>query len=240
MKEIRRISITDEVVENVKEMIESGEYKYGEKLPTEQALCDMLKVSRTSVREAIRVLQALGYVEIRPGKGAFVANFELRPENGNWYDVSDAKYFDFMEVRMALEELSVRLAVERATDKQIQELEKIQNSFVEACEKKDKIRLIMLDELFHTKIISYTKNQLLININKQLVAAFRPYRTGAFMNETMYKNAIEPHGRILFCFQIRNATLAIREMQAHLEMSYHDIETIYKETEEKKGRKEEG
>ena len=59
MKEIQRISITDAVVENMKELIESGEYEAGQKLPTEAKLCEMLKVSRTSVREAFRVLQAL-------------------------------------------------------------------------------------------------------------------------------------------------------------------------------------
>ena len=73
MKEIQRISITDAVVDNIKEMIEAEEYKVGEKLPAEAKLCEMFKVSRTSVREALRVLQALGYVENKPGKGAFVA-----------------------------------------------------------------------------------------------------------------------------------------------------------------------
>ena len=52
---------------------------------------------------------------------------------------------------MAIETLSVRLAVERATDKQIRELREIHYSFVEATEKRDMLKMIMLDELFHTK-----------------------------------------------------------------------------------------
>ena len=71
MKEIQRMSITDSVVATIKDMILSGEYKENEKLPAEMSLCQSLKVSRTSVREALRVLQALGFVEMRPGKGAF-------------------------------------------------------------------------------------------------------------------------------------------------------------------------
>ena len=60
MKEIRRISVTDTVVERIQELIDSGEYEPGQKLPTESNLCENLKVSRTSVREAMRMLQALG------------------------------------------------------------------------------------------------------------------------------------------------------------------------------------
>jgi len=229
MREIRRISIADEVVENIKEMIESGKYDVGSKLPTEMALCDMLKVSRTSIREAIRVLQALGYVEIRPGKGAFVSNRFISESRDNWLNVADVSYFDFMEVRMAVEELSVRLAVERATDKQIHELEQIHHSFEEACQKQDSVRLLMLDELFHTKIVSFTGNELLININKQLVAAFRPYRSYTFVDERFNRNALEPHSRILCCLQIRNAALAVKEMHSHLEMSMQDITVVYNE-----------
>ena len=66
MKEIQKISITDMVAENIKELISTGKYAPGEKLPTEASFCQMLGVSRTSVREALRILQALGYVTIKP------------------------------------------------------------------------------------------------------------------------------------------------------------------------------
>lgn len=227
MKEIHRISITDAVVDSIKEMIESGEYPIGEKLPTETNLCNVLKVSRTSVREAIRVLQALGYVDLKPGKGAFVANYNAATPTDNWYDVEDAKFYDFMEVRMAIELLSVRLSVERASAKQVHELEEIHQSFLEANESRDLVRLIMLDELFHTKIVSFTHNQLLININKQLLECFRVYRGDSFTNKDVYVNAVEPHERILFCFQTKNAAQAVQEMRNHLEITSRDMEAIH-------------
>lgn len=132
------MSITDSVVDRIREMIESGAYEVGEKLPTEAKLCEMLSVSRTSVREATRVLQTLGYVTLVPGKGAFVA--DLKPSDGgeeNWFDVENVQFYDFMEVRMAIETLAVRLSVERATPKQIRALEKIHAAFLEANEKQD-------------------------------------------------------------------------------------------------------
>lgn len=135
IKAISRVSITDSVVDRIREMIESGAYEVGEKLPTEAKLCEMLSVSRTSVREATRVLQTLGYVTLVPGKGAFVA--DLKPSDGgeeNWFDVENVQFYDFMEVRMAIETLAVRLSVERATPKQIRALEKIHAAFLEANE----------------------------------------------------------------------------------------------------------
>ncbi len=228
MKEIQRMSITDAVVENIKELIESGTYEVGAKLPTEAKFCEELKVSRTSVREAFRVLQALGYVENRLGKGAFVADFhKTRTERGPWYDVKDVQFYDFMEVRMAIETLSVRLAVDRAQEQEIQELREIHASFVEANEKRDMVKMIMLDELFHTKIITYTKNPLLININKQLLERFRVYRGDSFTDKTVYKNAVEPHKRILFCFETKNASLAVEEMRKHLEITENDMRLIH-------------
>lgn len=228
MKAIQRMSITDSVVADIKEMIMSGEYKIGEKLPTEMKLCDQMSVSRTCVREAIRVLQAIGYVEIRPGKGAFVANYQKSTDNSSlWYDVEGSKFYDFMEVRMAIETLSVRLAVERATDKQIRELREIHTSFVEATEKRDMLKMIMLDELFHTKIITFTNNQLLININKQLLERFRIYRGDSFTNKMVYKNAVESHERILLCFEMRNPSSAVEEMRKHLNITTQDMELIH-------------
>ena len=132
-----------------------------------------------------------------------------------------------MEVRMAIETLSVRLAVERATDKQIQELREIHTSFVEATEKRDMLKMIMLDELFHTKIITFTNNQLLININKQLLERFRIYRGDSFTNKMVYKNAVEPHERILLCFEMRNPSSAVEEMRKHLNITTQDMELIH-------------
>jgi len=242
MKEIQRISITDSVVNNIREMIESGEYSIGQKLPTEAKLCEMFGVSRTCVREATRVLQAIGYVNILPGKGAFVADYKENSNlyqnyeriagnkntNKNWYDVEGARFYDFMEVRQAIETLSVRLSVERATPAQVQELENIHQQFVLAIMNQDMVQMILLDELFHTKIISYTRNKLLININRQLVDCFKKYRGDSFTNREVYMNALQPHSNILFCFQQKNAAQAVIEMKKHLDITTRDMERIHK------------
>lgn len=229
MKEIQRISVTDAVVESVKELIESGEYAAGQKLPTEASLCQTLGVSRTSVREAIRMLQALGYVEIRPGRGAFVAEQKKEAVAGDpWYEAENAKESDYKEVRCALEILGVRLAAERVKDDQVRELEEIQESFAEASKNHDKAKLVMLDELFHTKIISYTGNPLLIAINRQLLEFLRPYRGESFSDEKVYGNAVAPHAAIIACLRRHDTEQAAEEMRKHLEITYADLDYLRK------------
>lgn len=226
MKEIQRISITDAAVESIKELIESGEYKIGEKLPTETSLCNTLKISRTCVREAMRVLQTLGYIKLVPGKGAFVSNYIDTSTSETWYNVADPKFYDFMEVRMAIETVAVKFSVERATDQEISELESILDSFDEASREEDIVRMFMLDELFHTKIVNFTKNQLLININRELVNSFRKYRKESFTNVKVRNNAVDPHRRILACFKSRDIEGAVNEMRTHLEITAQDMGII--------------
>lgn len=70
MEPIKRVPIVSQVEESIREMIEKKEYKPGMKLPTEFEFCQTLQVGRGTVREALRLLQAKGLVEIKPGRGA--------------------------------------------------------------------------------------------------------------------------------------------------------------------------
>lgn len=141
--------------------------------------------------------------------------------------MKDAQFYDFIEVRMAIETVAVCLAVERATTKQADEPEQIHQSFLKAIQEKDLIQMIMLDELFHTKIIIYSKSQLLINISKQLLNAFRAYRGNSFTEEQVYSNAVKLHSRILLCLQIRNFQQAVIEMRKHPKIASQDMELIH-------------
>ena len=226
MREIQRVSVTDSVVNSLKDMISAGEFLPGEKLATESMLCESFGVSRTCIREAMRVLQALGLVEIRPGKGAFVAEKPLQKPSESWYDEESAKFYDFLEVRMAIEPLSTRLAIERASDEQIARLDEIHASFLEAVQNKTLTKLIMLDELFHTEIVNITGNKLLININRQLVDANKKYRSKSLLDETVYQNGVVPHTRIVESFHAKDPQGGADEMYRHLCITKEDMEYI--------------
>lgn len=225
MKEIQRISVADAVAESIKELICTGKYAVGQKLPTEAKFCEELHVSRTSVREAFRLLQAQGYVELRPGKGAFVADFQTG-QQVNWFEVDDAKYNDYMEVRVAIETLAVRLAVERATEAQIRDLQSVHESFLAASHVHDAPRMVILDERFHSLIIECSQNPLLKKINSDLLDVFRPYRRANFSDAVQYSHADVAHSRILACFISRNPDSAEAQMREHLTITAEDFDRI--------------
>ncbi len=225
MKEIQRISVTDAVAESIKSLICTGEFPIGAKLPTETKMCEELKVSRTSVREAFRLLQAQGYVEIRSGKGAFVADFQTGNQI-NWFQVDDAKYKDYMEVRVAIEVLAVRLAVERATGDQVKELQDVHDSFLEVSAVHNAAKMVIFDERFHSLIIEYTGNPLLKKINHDLLDVFRPYRRANFFDPIDYKHADLAHEKILKSFRMRDPEMAERCMKEHLTITAEDFDRI--------------
>lgn len=227
MKEIQRVSMTDAAVESIKESILTGGFAVGDKLPTESQFCNMLGVSRTVVREALRVLTALGYVYIKPGKGAFVARVDQEEQlSGDSFNLNNASFHDLMEVRISIEEISVRLAIERANEEQIQILQEVHESFLEANSSRNSARMMMIDELFHTTIAEISGNKLLVNINEQLSKAFMKYRASSYTNEETSGNAVTPHTQILAAFQKKDIAAGIAAMHAHLIRSIRDIDSI--------------
>lgn len=226
MQEIVRISVTDTVAEVLKKSIESGDFLPGEKLPPETKLCDDLKVSRTCIREAIRILQAMGYIEIRHGKGAYVLDRQSGLEPFSPHSATSLGFLPLMDIRNSVEVVTVKIAAEKANARQISTLESVHESFIDACKKHDVVRMIMTDELFHSKIAAATQYAFLISINKLIMEAYRFYRGSSFKNEKMYQNAVLPHGKILNYIREKNPEKAALAMQEHLAITRTDMETI--------------
>jgi len=117
LKAIRPKKISDQVLEQLQELIFSGELQPGDKLPPERELADMLTVSRTSVRNAINQMVGMGIVAHRQGQGTFVQ----RPDNHHHHplaaamEADGATLADLLEVRLGLECNAASLAARRAT-----------------------------------------------------------------------------------------------------------------------------
>jgi GntR family transcriptional repressor for pyruvate dehydrogenase complex len=228
MKRIERTSVTDIVVENLKELIMTGNIPVGGKLPTEKEISETLNVGRSTVREALRVLQAMGFVEMKPGKGAFVAKIKEDDQNSieNWFAEHKFQITDFMEVRIALETLAVKLAVNRATEEEIQAIEENFKEFSKAIEDNDSNKLAYLDEAFHRSITNATHNYLLISINKKISDAFRAYRMKSFSHKGIAKNALMPHKDIVDALKTRDAEKGIKAMTEHIRISLEDVYSV--------------
>jgi GntR family transcriptional repressor for pyruvate dehydrogenase complex len=231
LKAIEKVSIIDLVVKEIQEMCLSSEIAVGEKLPTEKQLGETLSVGRSTVREGLRILQAMGLVEMRPGRGAFLRSKTLGDSSSitKWFREHEIQLRDFMEVRMALEPLAVKLAIERGTGAELAEIAEIFRSFEQAQKNKDVINLAISDEAFHNAIVKASHNQLLIIINQNIADAFAEYRTKSFAAEKTASHALEPHRAILSALQKRDVAEAQKQVRRHLEISLKDIEQVVSE-----------
>lgn len=124
---IQKKSLSDEIVFQIKEMIADGRLKPNQKLPTEQELCKAFSVGRTTVREALMALTALGLVK-RNKHNSYVTDVAEHPLREFYlqlmtdhYDVSQ-----LYEARLMLEGLVARLACQRVSEEQLQQPEGIQ------------------------------------------------------------------------------------------------------------------
>ena len=199
MRPVERVSVIDDVAEQLKDLILSGEIAVGDKFLTEKEISASLRVGRSTVREALRILTAMGFIEIRPGKGAFVAKkkeddlFAL----STWFRRHQPELTDYMEVRMAVEPLALRLAIQRASTEEVADIAAIHDSFVTAVAAQDTIKMAIYDEHFHSAIVKASHNRLLVAINESVTDLLSEYRARAFAVTGNAAHAVDPHARIL-------------------------------------------
>ena len=224
MEPIVRVPIVSQVEERIRELIDSKKYTEGMKLPTENELCQSMKVGRGTVREALRLLQAKGLVEIKPGRGAFVASKQAVDINPVvWLVQNEKELRDAIEVRNALEPVAARKMAETASEAALRRLKKIHADFLAAVKAGDTVQIAELDELFHGLIVRESGNQLLNEINVHLIQGMHTFRNKTFTVPENVRNAVEPHTRILNAITGRDGNAAEQEMRKHLKMVNEDL-----------------
>lgn len=225
MEVIKRVPIVQQVEEAIRQLIVTGQCPPLEKLPAEMELCQQLGVGRGTVREAFRLLQAKGYVEIRPGRGAFVSASAGTADLNviDWFVQNEKELRSSIEIRTALEPMAARLMAERCKEEDVAKLEQIHAAFLAAISTDDTEKIAQLDEKFHSTIVEGSKNQLLIRINRHVCQGMSAFRSKTFQVEENVKNAIAPHSSILAAIASHNAALAELEMRRHLDMVQQDL-----------------
>ena len=226
MQPIERQSAVQHTAERVKEYIMDDAHQVGEKLPTERWFCEQLNISRSTLREAIRLLQADGYTEMRPGMGAYIASKDGRGSRdaAAWLSENKASLHDLFEVRQAIEELAVRLAIERATEEDIRTLHAIHGSYLDAVECNDVEKIVLLDAEYHNFIATATRNTLLISINESISARVMNFRRKTFQLPRNVRNSLEPHISILNAFDRRDPAMGLQAMHLHFMRMFEDLE----------------
>ncbi|WP_319370748.1 FadR/GntR family transcriptional regulator [uncultured Ilyobacter sp.] len=154
----------DIVIEYIKKGIKKGSIKYGDKLLPERVLAEKLHVSRSTVREGIKVLEIMGLVESKRGGGNYITdNFEKMLYNPItlMFSLQNGSYDDVHELRKMLEESTIELCVKRITDEEIAAMEEVHHRLLKST---DEAQMSLADLEFHSIIAKASKNPLIISI----------------------------------------------------------------------------
>ncbi|AQS57849.1 GntR family transcriptional regulator [Desulforamulus ferrireducens] len=191
------------VFETLREAILSGKLEPGERL-MEIQLAEEMGVSRTPVREAIRKLELEGFVVMIPRKGAYVAGISQK-------DVTDV-----FEVRAALEALAAGLAAERATDEEIEQLDRSLLAYSEQTIKQDINGIVKSDTDFHDLLYKCSRNARLETIITHLREIIQRVRTVSLSQPGRSRDAVEEHRQIVDAIAERNVELAQNLAREHI------------------------
>ncbi|WP_298369598.1 FadR/GntR family transcriptional regulator [uncultured Lutibacter sp.] len=158
-------SLTQQIEDELTDAIRRGDYLPGEKLPTENELCEIFNVSRTSIREAVKRLSALGIVKVKRGSGVYVSEMSIKNTSeilNMFFELSTNEdvILQTIEARLLLEpQIAVQVAKTR-TEEQL-EILKSNMKAMEECSLENKKREIELDNDFHRTLLLIVNNKVL-------------------------------------------------------------------------------
>lgn len=201
------------VIEELLVMIESDNLQVGDKLPTEKELMEMLEVSRSSLREALTVLQNKGILEIIQGKGIFLKQ-KLAPQPAG---SSEAVLNYLQEARLILECQLAYMAAERATE---EDLMLIEEALVRMEDEQSKLNLkrrVEADYDFHYRVAAAAKNPILLDMLKQIDDRLYPGRKVTLTFTRGWEKATTAHRKIYQAILQKDAEQAKEEMKKHIQ-----------------------
>lgn len=218
METVVRVPVVRQVEDQIRTMILEEHYAIGQKLPPEIELCHRMDVSRGTVREALTYLQAKGIVELRAGKGAFVADSSKTSDSDavNWLVENETDLRNAIEVRRAIEPFVAALTAKRASTELKDKLSETHKEFIHCGKLNDSERVADLDEEFHNLIAEGCGNELMEEIVKKLNENIKTFRNNTFQLSQNIRDAVAPHANILKAITEGNSLKAEKEMEKHL------------------------
>ncbi len=197
------LPLRDVVFQTLREAILQGRLKPGDRL-MEIQLANQLGVSRTPIREAIRMLEQEGLAITVPRKGAQVAK------------MSEKDMEDVLETREVLDSLAVTKACERMTSEELENLRNARDRFEAAVNSGDTREIAEADVAFHDVIYRASNNPKLVNILYNLREQMYRYRLEYIKDNSVYDTLIKEHRALVDGFEKRDKAFLVETMHTHL------------------------
>lgn len=209
---------SDIIINQIKNLIASGQLKPGEKLPSERKLSERLSVSRSAVRDAIKKLEFYGVLKTHPQSGTIVAGMGTTALQGLISDILNVDGSDFkslVETRVILEVNSARLAAERRTDENILKIEEALDKYYGKLKKGQPT--VEEDLMFHLEIAEASHNSvlksLMMVITPDIISNFIKYDV---CGDDVKTERFREHQNILNLIKAQKPEEAAKAMENHL------------------------
>ena len=203
---VNAVSLTDELVDIIRDRILKGEYKIGEKIK-ENKIATEFKVSRTPIREAFKQLESEGLIDYIPNRGCFAKGFTQQ-------DIED-----IYAVRRALEIMAVEWAVSRISDSQIEALREQSELMEFYTSRKDSEKVLELNSAYHDIIYDAAGSRFMAQILRSYKEYIEQTRKVILYEQAYLEDILQEHKNILAAIIDRDTEGAKAAMAAHLEMS---------------------
>lgn len=212
-EEITVEKIPQSIVTQIRRRLIDGELKPGQSLPSEVKLAKMFGVSRSSIRDAMQILESTGVVTRRKRGGTTIRQITIEDMANIYLPKSEKEnLFDLLETREILEIAVVRLAAQRAAEKDIRELELLIDWMEEKPEEAAEA-----DVAFHLTLAIISQNEVILNIIKSLKEIMSRLQEKTIYYPGRIDNIIIEHKQIVSAIKENNEHLAQEYMRNHLD-----------------------
>ncbi len=217
LKKISKNTVASQVINQITDLIRSGKLQPGDRLPSERDMAEQLGVSRPPLREALRVLEYVGVTETHYGEGIYVKSAEFPLESSPLFSriIDTYTLEDMIEMRKIVETAAVRLAVERAGDDDIDQLQAIHERSLASLDDVD--AFVETDFSFHRAIAETTGNTMLFNTVDTMRKLISEFNRELLQSREYRKTVCRHHEAILNRIGDRNAQKASQAMERHLD-----------------------
>ena len=226
LKPVEKKKAYEDIVQQIRTLIEEGKLKRNDHLPSERDLSETFRVSRTTVREAIRTLESMKLLQSRQGDGTYVlASSEeslIHPLAVALFNEKD-DIRDIFYIRKIIEPHVAEMAAENATPQEIEEMERILKQQEESIGHGENI--IETDSAFHKLMVRATTNRVMERLIAALIDLLKQSREKYLMedeHDERAKKSLEGHQRVLSAVKKGDGDAARKSMLQHLE----DIERL--------------
>ncbi len=203
MDSISQSSLHDELLDRLRQMIIGGQFEPGDKIP-ERALCEQFGVSRTPLREALKVLAAEGLVRLAPNRGAVIA------------ELSQEEFDECLPISAAIEDLSGKLACENITEAEMEEIKDLHKAMVAEHARGNLDGFVAATRQIHEKIVAASRNPLLTSIEDTLLFRLGWTQTISRLPQGAVAQLLADHELMLSALEARDGQRLSEHMRRYL------------------------